>query len=347
MCIRDRLWVLSSLLTTRIFETYQYRKPFLVTYLNISSFTFYLIPSLVRSALNLGSSKGSSIVTESTPLLSRYYSNISLQRDIKHKASLQRTLKLSASFCILWFMANFMTNSSLQFTSISSQTILSSTSSFFTLFISALLKIEKINNLKIVGLLLSFFGIIILTKSDNNSPTFAAHTLLDTITGDSLAILGALFYGIYSTLFKISTQKKRSKPLDIQIFFGLVGLITLTCLWPLLVFLHWFQWEQFELPHSNVLISLIVINCSINFISDFCWAKAIMLTSPLTVTMGLSLTIPLAMFVDFVWNHVDLLNATYVIGAMLVMASFLLINRQSEDEEHEDEEEESFTEEKV
>ena len=45
------------------------------------------------------------------------------------------TVKLSLQFISLWFGANLVTNASLSYTSVASQTILSTTSSFFTLII--------------------------------------------------------------------------------------------------------------------------------------------------------------------------------------------------------------------
>ena len=44
------------------------------------------------------------------------------------------TIRLSLTFCILWFCANYSTNASLAYTSVGSSTILSSTSGNFFLF---------------------------------------------------------------------------------------------------------------------------------------------------------------------------------------------------------------------
>ena len=80
--------------------------------------------------------------------------------------NIYETAKLSLQFIVLWFSANLVTNASLSYTSVASQTILSSTSSFFTLIIGYLVSIEKINQNKILGILLSFAGVLIVTKAD-------------------------------------------------------------------------------------------------------------------------------------------------------------------------------------
>lgn len=57
-----------------------------------------------------------------------------------------------------------------------------------------------------------------------------------------------------------------------------------------------------------------------------------MLTSPLVTTVGLSLTIPLSLIGQMVLNG-QTSSVTYWIGAVIVVASFLLINHESKAEE--------------
>lgn len=263
------------------------------------------------------------------------------------RLSLQKTIKLSAQFCILWFLANFATNASLAFTSVASQTILSSTSSFFTLFVGALFNVESINRPKLLGAFISFFGIMLVTKSDsnqkrcrnfqegvvcpddNNQTSSLSNDTFFILIGNLLALAGAFFYGVYSTLLK--KKVKDEDRINMKIFFGFVGLFTLLLLWPSLVLLHYFGWERFEIPRDPQIISIILLNCLITFISDFCWAKAMLLTSPLTVTVGLSITIPVAMLGDFIFRH-KTMSLVYLIGASLILGSFFIISRSSEEE---------------
>ena len=60
-------------------------------------------------------------------------------------------------------------------------------------------------------------------------------------------------------------------------------------------------------------------------LSDVLWLLSLLLTSPVVATVGLSLTIPIAMIFDFV-----LLDKTYdwlaVFGAVLVAMGFFLVN---------------------
>ena len=253
------------------------------------------------------------------------------------KLSFGETISLSAQFCILWFLSNFATNASLSYTSVASQTILSSTSSFFTLFIGSLCHVERLSKPKIVGSLISFVGILLITNSDTSTghaqvePPLGVPTTgpkgIEQLMGNILALLGAACYGIYSTLLKKKVGDESR--VNVKLFFGFVGLITLLCLWPSLILLHLLKWETFELPKNRDALLIILANCAIIFVSDFCWAKAMLLTSPLTVTVGLSITIPLAILGDFVFRD-KRMSLFYLLGALCIIGSFLAISMDAE-----------------
>lgn len=254
------------------------------------------------------------------------------------------TFQLSLLFIILWFTANLVTNASLSYTSVASQTILSSTSSFFTLIIGFLKSVEKVSQSKVLGILLSFAGVLIVTKADT---TATSSNPIDTnpnadpnkstlviIWGNLLALAGALIYGIYTILLKQKItipNSHKERNLNTHLFFGFVGLICFLGLWPILIILHFTGVEEFELPPTLLMTELLIINAGITFISDFCWCNAVLLTSPLTVTVGLSMTIPLAMIGDWVFKGFQL-NLVYIFGAVIVTTGFLIINKEEEDD---------------
>ncbi|CAI5758176.1 unnamed protein product [Candida verbasci] len=279
---------------------------------------------------------------EENGLMRDYGSNedLSVEEELDININIYDTFRLSLQFIILWFLANLVTNASLSYTSVASQTILSSTSSFFTLIIGYLVSVERINQNKIVGILLSFCGVLIVTKADtsDDNPNKNNSTII-ILLGNLLALLGALIYGIYTILLKFKISIKNSnveRNLNTHLFFGFVGLICLILFWPVLIFLHYLDIEKFELPPFKSTITLILlINAAITFISDFCWCNAVLLTSPLTVTVGLSMTIPLAMIGDWFIKGFDI-NLFYIFGAIIVTTGFLIINKDEEEDFVED-----------
>lgn len=58
------------------------------------------------------------------------------------------------------------------------------------------------------------------------------------------------------------------------------------------------------------------------------WAYAMLLTSPLVVTVGLSLTIPLSLIGEMI-QYSQYSSWIYWVGAGIVLVSFLFINHES------------------
>lgn len=341
------LWVLSSFLLNGLFAKNIYSKPFLITWFNTASFSLYLIPYYLKNHLggNKNSHNDTIILNEDSNLINNNHNdnhsnnhiiedeestlNTSSSLDKLHPLTFKETLKLSLSFCILWFASNFFNNASLLFTSVSSQTILSSTSSFFTMFVGYLFNQETFNVAKISSLIGLFIGVLCVTLNDNpqTSDSTPFHVVL---LGDMLALLGALCYGVYSILLKLKV--KDDSRMDMKLFFGFVGIFNILLLWPSLIIVHYFDIEPFELPPNRDVWFIIIFNCSISFLADFLWARAMLLTSPLTVTVGLCLTIPLAMICDILFNF-KLNSPIYFIGATLVCISFYWINKNEKDDQ--------------
>ena len=76
--------------------------------------------------------------------------------------------------------------------------------------------------------------------------------------GDIFALLGAIFYALYVILLKVRVQQEER--LNMQLFFGFVGLFNLTFLFPMGVLLHVTGFEVLELPQSQRAWTALVIN---------------------------------------------------------------------------------------
>jgi solute carrier family 35, member F5 len=74
------------------------------------------------------------------------------------------------------------------------------------------------------------------------------------------------------------------------------------------------------------------VNSITSLISDICWAYAMLLTTPLVVTLGLSLTIPLSLVGQIVLQG-QYASLVYWVGAAIVFLSFVLVNYESEDQD--------------
>lgn len=155
-------------------------------------------------------------------------------------------------------------------------------------------------------------------------------TSVEILLGDFLALVGALFYGVYTTLLKVRVGDESR--IDMQMLFGFSGVINALVLWPGIIIIHIAGWEPFELPSKSKVWWMLAANYGMNLIADVSWAYAMLLTTPLLVTVGLSLTIPVALLGQtlYLW---EIPGALYWLGAVLVFGAFFFVNRESEAEE--------------
>ncbi|KDQ63625.1 hypothetical protein JAAARDRAFT_53817 [Jaapia argillacea MUCL 33604] len=350
------LWTSSNFVTQDLFED-GYEKPFLVTYLNTSAFTLYLLPFLIRRLWSRW--KGGQTALSSDGARVGYQSlandpeqaddvvlrepsaeRITIVEEELPPLTLRETAQLAFIFCFFWFIANWAVNASLDYTSVASATILSAMSGFFTLVIGRVFGVEHLTVAKVGAVLTSFAGVVLVSLSDSSKPQPSGSprpspSLVATATdegsqpmlGDALALLGAIFYALYVILLKVRIRSESR--IDMQLFFGFVGLFNVLSCWPIGLVLHLAGVERFELPSSRRAVIALLINMAITWSSDYIYVLAMLKTTPLVVTVGLSLTIPLAVVGDFLLSKP--VKGQVILGAVLVIASFVAIGVDDSD----------------
>jgi solute carrier family 35 protein F5 len=252
--------------------------------------------------------------------------------------TLPEIFRLSLEFCVLWFLANYFVAACLQYTSVASSTILTSTSSVFTLLFGAIFKVEIFTIRKLLGVIASLAGIILISlidfsgrsSDDQHRGDFPHKSKQEIALGDLLAFASAVMYGLYAVFMKKRIADETR--VDMPIFFGLVGLINVLVLWPGIFILHFTGVETFEMPPTGFVWMVIVFNSLGSLISDMAWAYAVLLTSPIVVTVGLSITIPLSLIGQIILNR-QTVGPFYWVGACIVVASFLFVNHEEKKDE--------------
>lgn len=323
-----------------------------MTFLNSFCFTLPLVPLLLRnykqdpteiqqlwnefrhkSQKSTRIDSGDSI--ESDPMLKSTDSLAAAEQD-STPLTLKQIIKRSLEFSSLWFFANYFAIACLEYTTVGSATIITSTSSIWTLLVGTIVGVERFTLKKLLGVLASVFGIILISSidvsSDDNEDrgTFPRKSAREIAIGDVLAIVSAVIYGFYVVVLKqrIGDESRVNMPL----FFGFVGTWNVLLMWPGFFLLHFTNIESFQLPPTRFVLVILLCNAASSLLSDFCWAYAMLLTSPLVVTVGLSLTIPLSLVGQMVLSGLYM-GISYWFGAAVVVASFIFINHEVKDEE--------------
>jgi solute carrier family 35, member F5 len=122
-----------------------------------------------------------------------------------------------------------------------------------------------------------------------------------------------------------------------ELLLGYIGLFNMVALSPVL----FYQIAQSHLSDLTWIVFgfLVVKGLLDNVLSDYLWARAVVLTSATVATVGLGLTIPLAFISDFFWMGQpddQVISITSVTGALSVLAGFVLVNVGNESEEDQD-----------
>uniref|UniRef100_A0A1B6DQK8 Solute carrier family 35 member F5 n=2 Tax=Clastoptera arizonana TaxID=38151 RepID=A0A1B6DQK8_9HEMI len=234
------------------------------------------------------------------------------------KLSIEQVAKIALMFCLLWFSANYTYQAALAQTETAVVTVLSSTSSLFTLFLSAVFPssiTDKFTLSKLVAVCISISGLVLVCLSDINVE-------VKIPAGAVLSLVSAFFYASY--LVFLRRKVDHEDKMDIPMFFGFVGLFNLLLLWPLFFLLHYSQYENFEWPNKQQWTFLLINGLVGTVLSEVLWLWGCFLTSSLIATIAISLTIPLSMLADIFFERVQYPGLFYI-GSLPMFLSFFAV----------------------
>lgn len=272
----------------------------------------------------------------------------------------------------VWFVANYAYDASLAYTSITSSTVLASTGSLFTFLFAVLYGDEVFSLLEFVGVIMGVMGSILTgwhdasVSSDDDVVTTMANVTLATaahagmpphvsqadaweghaMLGDALGLLSAVGYGAYAVMIRAMCPRDE-RCVSMQLLLGYIGLFNACALSPIVI--YFLVWPSAVSDGDNttgmtvqgtltwVIFGYLVAKGLLdNVLSDYLWARAVVLTSATVATVGLGLTIPLAFVSDWVMGHGNVVSVQSVLGALSVLAGFILVNIGNKQEETHD-----------
>ena len=256
-------------------------------------------------------------------------------------------LAIATRLCIIFFSYQLCYNVGLELSTVSMVTVISTTSGFWTLLFSALRLRERVGVVKLLFTLLTFGGVLLVVtaaeagggndsghdhgSNDLLKGLISPHRMLleagshgrrhgSPTWGNGATLLSALLYGTYAVQLKRDVPSEEAVPMPY--LFGLLGLMTILIFTPCIAIFHMLKLESFSPPSQATLVALVLNGLLGSVLSNMLLARAMLLASPLVATVGLSLSIPLAMGADTLRDRGHF-GQNVVLGTVLVWMGFV------------------------
>lgn len=204
------------------------------------------------------------------------------------RCDVSRDLKYTAVLSPLWILCTLTYQASLLFSPVSSVNLISASSSLFVLLLSAVCAFSPADRLTLTKLLLvvcNFIGVAVVSEY-----SLSAY-------GTSLALISSFCYAVYLVFFTYCQNS--GYEVDMNLMFGMVGLLTVLIYSPLLLSLHCLSVESLLPLPDRTQFSMLVLNGVVGTVfSDYIWLQATILTSSLAASISLSLCIPMSLLAD-------------------------------------------------
>jgi len=185
---------------------------------------------------------------------------------------------------------------------------------------------------------------------------------VQSLLGDIAGLLSAIGYGAYTVLIRNVCPKDESR-MSMQLLFGYIGLLNMIVLCPFAIWIivssgsndsqeeeEVDSMDQIEDPSTTtedqttttttltgtIFLFLILKGLLDNVLSDYLWARAVILTSATVASVGVGLTIPMAFIADYIMgNYTDngssgSIEVGDVLGALFVLGGFAFVNMNHE-----------------
>ena len=266
------------------------------------------------------------------------------------------TARAAVGIAPLWFAAQLAFNYSLLYTSVTSNSILSTSSAIFTFGLSVYLVNERYSKERVLAILVYMLGSALVTLADSAReagesslvPTDTPDRHAGSISGgssgsdvviesggvsksggvafgNSLCVLAAALYAGYTAAIRWALPDDPET--SMLLFLGLLGLVNLFGVGLIVLvgatFFGAFR-DVFAECTASAFALVVAKGLVDNVLSDYLWARAVLLTSPTTASVGLSMQIPLAAVTEVLLGHANWLKNASSAAAMLVGCGFVV-----------------------
>eukprot|EP00003_Mantamonas_plastica_P011520 TRINITY_DN2125_c0_g2_i2.p1 TRINITY_DN2125_c0_g2~~TRINITY_DN2125_c0_g2_i2.p1 ORF type:complete len:193 (+),score=41.93 TRINITY_DN2125_c0_g2_i2:670-1248(+) len=174
-----------------------------------------------------------------------------------------------------------------------------------------------------LAVFLSMAGIFIITFFSNH---VKEGNITQTVFGYSMVIVATLMSSGYEVGFKkFGADGFSQDASDSLLFLGTYGIMNLIFLWPLIYVWDIVGWESFVMPNSGQWTQLLY-SAALDTGFNMFLLGGIYYSSPLLVSIGSMLTVPLSILLGW-WLHNGYLPNFWVFSGMgAILIGFILMN---------------------
>jgi solute carrier family 35, member F5 len=226
----------------------------------------------------------------------------------------------------LWLGAQIIYVMSLLYTSMGTNTAVSSSSSAFSFVFSILLLGYSFRVFSAIGVALTIGGVVLTAlfraePSETLVESSDQFIVTETVEGIIMAVCAAGCFGLFSCLFK-----KWVKNDDYGgIVFGSFGLVAFSVGIPIVVIAHFSGLQAFIMPDWKVWLTVTADAVMCCFVNNVCLSRAFIYLTPVIVLVGLTMTVPLSIFADTVIFSNHSYSKWNIVGISLITLAVLIV----------------------
>ena len=259
--------------------------------------------------------------------------------------TLSRYMSIAPVILLNSIISGVLFNWSLLLTSMSASTVISSSSTLFSLLFSRILLNTPINWGTIISINMSMVGSVLVILSSLEAEPMLRHSVTgfsiisdgtpfsNHLLGCVLALFSSASSGLTTVLFQ------RFKIEDSQLYLSISGVAGLGYLLLYLIINRWiYSFESLVVVSTSsvspVVFMLILNGIVSSVIGYYLYIEAISrLKSATRVNVLFALSIPLTVVIDYYRGQVHAVTPSFLIGALLVIASTVLVPIEQHPEE--------------
>ena len=224
---------------------------------------------------------------------------------------------------LIWFVSQVTYLFSLLYTSMGTNSAIQATSTIFAFIFSMIVLKYDFRVFSAIGVLIVIGGVLLTTfymaipvvKSDET-------VVPETIQGILVAIASACSGGLFACLFKKWVKVEENS----GIVFGTFSVVAVVLGIPTIAVCHFTGVQEFQVPcwRAALLTVADALLCAV--VGNFFYAKCFVYLSPITVAMGLTLTIPVSFVITAGILQTHIYPYQAIVGVVLIFAAVVLVS---------------------